>query len=226
MTGHCSTTLHASDVVRSDTMALPCVGSPKQGCRRVRWALECELTLQTNESEEMGMKTPLGTCVNRRWGKEGLWPPRLCYSSSSFGHCLLSQACSHPSVTSGTVSSQHTWCLIFIGFSILIPEFSPQCSSRNPSQLNPQIFIFLKKKNQVYICIYFVVWELFFPPLRFLGLQHTGCLGRYSGFPSFHNNTIVFSMKPQRMLPPKMQMVPTALQMWKSWRAASVHSLW
>lgn len=125
----------------------PCVGSPEQGCRRVRWALECELTLQTNESEEMGMKTPLGTCVNRRWGKEGLWPPRLCYSSSSFGHCLLSQACSHPSVTSGTVSSQHTWCLIFIGFSILIPEFSPQCSSRNPSQLNPQIFIFLKKKK-------------------------------------------------------------------------------
>lgn len=61
----------------------PCVGSPEQGCRRVRWALECELTLQTNESEEMGMKTPLGTCVNRRWGKEGLWPPRLCYSSSS-----------------------------------------------------------------------------------------------------------------------------------------------
>lgn len=73
-TGRCSTTLNASDVVRSDTTALPCVGSPEQGCGRVRWALECELTLQANESEEMGMKMPLGTCVNRRWGKEGLWP--------------------------------------------------------------------------------------------------------------------------------------------------------
>ena len=112
MTGHCSTTLNASDVVRSDAR------SPEQGCRRVGWALECELVIQADESEEMGMMMLLSTCVHRDWGKERLWPSETPH----FGHWLLSQACSHPSVTSGTIFSQQT-CSFSSDYSSLYPSF-------------------------------------------------------------------------------------------------------
>lgn len=171
MTGHCSTTLNASDV-RSDTR------SPEQGCRRVggsgMWAHYPGRWVRRDGNEDaFEHLCPQGL------GEGGMWPSETLH----FGHWLLSQACAHPSVTSGTISSQQT-----CSFTSDSPSLSPSFHLSVPAEtLHSWIlrFSFFLKKNQVYICIYFVVWELFFLLWGSSAYNTLGVWGDILGFHPF-----------------------------------------